>query len=202
MFDSNGAFTGYRGVGKQITERKRIEEIIKHRSLHDFLTGLPNRALLQDRLARALTYAARYLHIVWVVFIDLDGFKNINDTLGHKAGDTVLKEMAKRLQFLIRESDTASRLGGDEFVLILQEEHLDGKEILRAVERIMKMVAQPMTVDGQQVLLGCSVGLAAFPADGTDANTLVEHADAAMYRAKQNGRNNFRFYDFSMGTTR
>jgi diguanylate cyclase (GGDEF)-like protein/PAS domain S-box-containing protein len=197
VFDSNGAFSGYRGVGKQITERKRIEEIVKHRSLHDILTGLPNRALLQDRLAQALTYAARYLHVVWVVFIDLDGFKNVNDTMGHKAGDAVLKEIAKRLQILIRESDTASRLGGDEFVLILQE-HLGGKDIQGAVERIMKIVAQPQTVDGQEVLLGCSVGLAAYPSDGTDAGTLIEHADAAMYCAKQNGRNNFQFYDVSM----
>ncbi|HWZ47657.1 MAG TPA: diguanylate cyclase [Herbaspirillum sp.] len=197
VFDANGKFSGYRGVGKQITERKRIEEIIKHRSLHDVLTGLPNRALLQDRLAQALTYAARYSHIIWVVFIDLDGFKHINDTMGHKAGDMVLKEIALRLQSLIRESDTASRLGGDEFVLILQD-HMDFEEIQGAIERIMKMVSQPMTVDEQQVCLGCSIGLAAYPADGTDANTLVEHADAAMYRAKQNGRNNFQFYDPSV----
>jgi diguanylate cyclase (GGDEF)-like protein/PAS domain S-box-containing protein len=197
LFDANGTFTGYRGIGKQITERKLVQEIIKHRSLHDILTGLPNRALLQDRLAQALTYAARYSHVVWIVFIDLDGFKNINDTLGHKAGDIVLKEIAKRLQSLIRESDTASRLGGDEFVLILQE-HVDGKDIQRAVERIMTMLAQPLMVDGQQVCLGCSVGLAAYPSDGMDVNTLVEHADAAMYCAKQNGRNNFQFYDSSM----
>jgi diguanylate cyclase (GGDEF)-like protein/PAS domain S-box-containing protein len=196
LYDANGRFTGYRGVGRHITERKRIEEIIKHRSLHDILTGLPNRALLQDRLTQALTYAARYAHTVWVVFIDLDGFKRINDTLGHKAGDTVLKEIAQRLQSLIRESDTASRLGGDEFVLVLQE-HLDGNEISGAVERIMTVVAQPLTVEGQQVFLGCSVGLAAYPNDGTDANILVERADAAMYLAKQNGRNNFQFYSFS-----
>jgi diguanylate cyclase (GGDEF)-like protein/PAS domain S-box-containing protein len=197
LFDINGRFTGYRGVGTNITERKRIEEIVKHRSLHDILTGLPNRALLQDRLAHALTYATRYSHIVWVVFIDLDRFKYINDTLGHKAGDTVLNVTAKRLQSLTRESDTVARLGGDEFVLVLLD-CSNGTEISSTVERIMKTVAQPLMVEGQEVFIGCSVGVAAYPLDGGDADTLVEHADAAMYRAKLSGRNNFQFYNLSM----
>lgn len=193
QFDLQGVFTGYHGVGKDITERKQIEERIKHLSLHDVLTGLPNRALLQDRLKQALTYAARYSRIVWVLFMDLDEFKGINDTFGHKAGDKVLSAMARRLKSAIRESDTVARLGGDEFVMVLAE-HVNGSDISSAVERIMREMSRPLTVNGTEVYLGCSIGVATFPKDGTDANTLIECADAAMYQAKQSGRNNVQYY--------
>ena len=193
LSDPDGRFAGYRGIGKDITERKQTEERIKHLSLHDVLTGLPNRTLLQDRLTQALAYAARYQHAVWVVFIDLDGFKLINDTLGHKMGDLVLAVVAQRLQSAMRESDTVARLGGDEFILVLPE-HPDGQSISNVVQRIMGKVAEPLLLQGQEVFIGCSVGVAAYPHDGADANTLVDHADAAMYRAKQSGRNNFQFY--------
>ncbi|MGS0742791.1 diguanylate cyclase domain-containing protein [Glaciimonas sp. GG7] len=194
QFDEHGTFTGYHGVGKDITERKEIDERIKHLSLHDVLTGLPNRALLQDRLHQALTYADRYSHAVWVLFIDLDNFKEVNDTFGHKAGDKVLSSVAKRLQSAVRESDTVARLGGDEFLLVLAE-RTNGKEILTAVERVMKRMAVPLTVNGTEILLGCSIGVATYPKDGADANTLIECADTAMYWAKQSGRNNVRFYE-------
>lgn len=197
LFDPDGRFIGYRGVGKNITERKRIEEHIRHLSLHDTLTGLPNRSLLLDRLAQAMTYATRHLHMVWVLFIDLDGFKKVNDTLGHKAGDVVLNVTAKRLQSAVRDSDTVARLGGDEFVLILPE-RLEGSEIDGAVARIMEKVAEPIMIEGQEVMIACCIGVAAYPLDGKEAEILIEHADVAMYRAKQNGRNDVQFYNLSM----
>ncbi|PUA20212.1 diguanylate cyclase domain-containing protein [Glaciimonas sp. PCH181] len=193
QFDLQDVFTGYHGIGKDITERKQNEERIRHLSLHDVLTGLPNRALLQDRLKQALTYAARYSRIVWVLFMDLDEFKGINDTFGHKAGDKVLSTMARRLKAAIRESDTVARLGGDEFVMVLAE-HVNGSDISSAVERIMKEMSRPLTVNGTEVYIGSSIGVATFPKDGTDANTLIECADAAMYQAKQSGRNNVQYY--------
>lgn len=194
QFDVHGKFVGYHGTGKDITERRKIEESVKHLSLHDVLTGLPNRALLHDRLAQALTYAARYTHAVWVLFIDLDDFKCINDTLGHKAGDKVLSLVARRLQSAVRESDTVARLGGDEFVLVLAE-HTHGEEILSAVERIMKKLRPPLIIDDKEIILACSVGISSYPRDAIDADALVDCADVAMYRAKQRGRNNIQFYE-------
>jgi diguanylate cyclase (GGDEF)-like protein/PAS domain S-box-containing protein len=193
IFDESGVFSGYRGVGKDITERKEIEQHIKHLSLHDGLTGLPSRALLNDRLTQALTYADRYGHAVWVGFIDLDAFKPINDTFGHSAGDIVLQVVAKRLQNSIRDSDTVARLGGDEFVIVLAEnlEHDEPREIWA---RLMQSVAMPISIDGRDVILGCSVGVAAYPADGATAAGLIQAADAAMYRAKREGSNNLRYY--------
>ena len=200
QFDALGTFTGYHGTGKDITERRKIEESIKHLSLHDVLTGLPNRALLHDRLAQALTYAARYTHAVWVLFIDLDDFKGVNDTLGHKAGDKVLNLIAKRLQSAVRESDTVARLGGDEFVLVLAE-HTHGEEISSAIERIMKKLRPPLIIDGKEIILGCSIGISSYPRDAIDADTLVDCADVAMYRAKQRGRNNIQFYELEAKET-
>lgn len=195
QFDVHGTFTGYHGMGKDITERRKIEESIKHLSLHDVLTGLPNRTLLHDRLAQALTYAARYTHAVWVLFIDLDDFKCVNDTFGHKAGDKVLNLVAKRLQSAVRESDTVARLGGDEFVLVLAE-HTHGEEISSAIERIMKKLSPPLIIDEKEITLGCSIGISSYPRDATDADALVDCADVAMYRAKQRGRNNIQFYEY------
>lgn len=200
QFDAWGEFTGYQGTGKDISERKRIEESIKHLSLHDVLTGLPNRALLHDRLAQALTYAARYTHAVWIVFIDLDDFKIVNDTLGHKAGDKVLSLIAKRLQSAVRESDTVARLGGDEFVLVLAE-HTHGDEILGAIERIMKKLRPPLMIGQEEITVGCSIGISSYPRDGIDADALVDCADVAMYRAKQQGRNNIQFYEIQAKET-
>lgn len=192
-YTQNGTFGGYRGVGRDITERKQIEHRIKHLSLHDGLTGLANRALLHDRLTRAMAYADRYAHEVSVGFLDLDAFKPINDLLGHRAGDTVLQVVAQRLQSSIRESDTVARLGGDEFVVVLPEDRERG-EAAKFWARLMQSIASPIVIDGHSVTLGCSVGVASYPADGATAATLIENADSAMYSAKQCGRNNLKYY--------
>lgn len=192
-YDQKGAFGGYRGVGKDITERKEIEQRIKYLSLHDGLTGLANRTLLHDRLTQAMAYADRYAHEVSVGFIDLDAFKPINDLLGHRAGDTVLQIIAERLQSSIRESDTVARLGGDEFVIVLPE-NLERGEKSKFWARLMQLIASPIEVDGETVALGCSVGVASYPLDGKSAAELIENADAAMYSAKQSGSNNLKYY--------
>ncbi len=197
LIDPNGTFKGYRGTAKNITDRKQTEERIRHMALHDPLTGLPNRALLADRLSQAISYSSRYNHLLWVLFLDLDRFKFINDSLGHKAGDRLLNIISKRLQSTIRETDTIARLGGDEFVLVLPE-RLDENLTTYIVQRIMNAVAQPLVLEGQEFFLSCSIGVAVYPIDGSNAETLVEHADVAMYRAKKSGRNNFQFYTQAM----
>ena len=176
-----------------ITATKRYEAELEYQANRDVLTGLANRNLLRDRLGQAIAYASRYGHAVWVVFIDLDRFKFVNDTLGHRAGDALLNKVAERLLASVRGTDTVARLSGDDFVLILperREEHLS----LRAVQRILQTVAEPMSIEGHQFYPTCSAGVAAFPADGEDGDTLVKHAEIAMYRAKESGRNNTQFY--------
>lgn len=197
LMDANGNFKGYRGTAKNITDRKQAEERIRHMALHDVLTGLPNRALLEDRLGQAISYSSRYNHVLWVLFLDLDRFKFINDSLGHKAGDRLLNIISKRLQSTIRETDTIARLGGDEFVLVLPE-RADENLSTYIVQRVMNAVSQPLMLEGQEFFLSCSIGVAVYPIDGSDAETLVEHADVAMYRAKKSGRNNFQFYTHAM----
>ena len=177
--------------------RRKYARQLEYHAGHDILTGLPNRALLQDRLNQAIAYAARYCYPVWVLFLDLDRFKYVNDSLGHKAGDQVLKVISARLQAAVREADTVARLGGDEFVLILPE-RIDERLATGVVQRIMDSVAQALTVDGHEFFLGCSTGVAVYPNDGEDPETLIKNADIAMYRAKEIGRNNFQFYTAAM----
>ena len=197
LFDTGGTFTGYRGIGKDITERKETEAKIQHMALHDGLTGLANRPFLRDRLIQAIAHANRQGHAIWVVFIDLDRFKFINDSLGHKAGDLLLQTISERLKLALRADDTVARLGGDEFVLVLPDISEEGLTI-SIVQRVLEAVAVPMILEGQQVVISCSIGIAAYPGDGTTEEELIEHADMAMYRAKQSGRNNFQFYTPAM----
>ncbi len=180
-------------VLRDISERKRLETQILYQATHDPLTGLPNRSLLHDRLSHAIAYAARYNHPVWVVLLDVDRFKAVNDLLGHKAGDMVLNAIAERLQAAMRETDTVARLGGDEFVLVLPGPG-DGDLSNSTMQRIVEAVARPLTVEGKEFFLTCSMGVALYPNDGTDPEMLVEHADIAMYRAKEIGRNNYQFF--------
>ena len=177
--------------------RRQYAQQLEYHAGHDILTGLPNRALLQDRLNQAIAYASRYCYSVWVLFLDLDRFKFVNDSLGHKAGDIVLKTVAARLQASVRETDTVARLGGDEFVLVLPE-RIDETLATAVVQRIMDAVAEPLVVEGHEFFLGCSIGVAAYPPDGEDPETLIKNADIAMYRAKESGRNNFQFYTAAM----
>lgn len=177
--------------------RRKYAQQLEYHAGHDILTGLPNRALLHDRLNQAIAYASRHCYPVWVLFMDLDRFKFVNDSLGHNAGDLVLKSISARLQAIMREADTVARLGGDEFVLVLPE-RIDERLATVVVQRIMEAVAQPLVVDGHEFVLGCSIGVAVYPADGDDPDTLIKNADIAMYRAKETGRNNFQFYTAEM----
>jgi diguanylate cyclase (GGDEF)-like protein/PAS domain S-box-containing protein len=197
VFDEHGLFRGYRGTGSDITARKITEQRVHHVAQHDVLTGLPNRSLLQDRLGQAVAYATRSGHPVWVMLIDLDRFKFVNDSMGHKAGDVLLMTVAARLRSSLRDSDTVARLSGDEFVVILSE-HADQPLSSDIVQRVMDSVAQPVMLGTKEFFVTCSIGVAAYPSDGTPADSLIEHADIAMYRAKKLGRNNFQFYTPAM----
>ncbi|WP_081933610.1 bifunctional diguanylate cyclase/phosphodiesterase [Massilia sp. 9096] len=196
-FAEDGVFAGYRGTGSDITARKMTEQRVHHVAQHDALTGLPNRSLLQDRLCQAVAYAGRSGHPVWVMLIDLDRFKFVNDSMGHKAGDVLLMTVAARLRASLRDSDTVARLSGDEFVAILSG-HADQPLTTEIVQRVMDSVAQPVMLGAKEFFVTCSIGVAAYPSDGTPADSLIEHADIAMYRAKKLGRNNFQFYTPAM----
>jgi diguanylate cyclase (GGDEF)-like protein/PAS domain S-box-containing protein len=176
-----------------VTEKKRYEEELEYSGTHDGLTGLVNRKVLRDRLQQAIAVAGRVRRAVWVVFIDLDRFKFVNDSLGHRAGDEYLRAIATRLSAAVRAGDTVARLGGDEFMLVLAE-GAGGQLNSSVLERIMGAVAQPVCIDSQEFFLGCSAGVASYPEDGADPDSLIEFADLAMYRAKERGRNNFQFY--------
>jgi len=197
LFDEQGVFAGYRGTGTDITARKATEQRIHHIAQHDVLTGLPNRSLLQDRLGQAVAFSARSGRPVWVMLLDLDRFKYVNDSMGHKAGDVLLMTVAARLRGALRETDTVARLSGDEFVILLTEHE---GEALQAdvVQRLMDAVAQPVMLGSKEFFVTCSIGVAVCPHDGAVADGLIEHADIAMYRAKQLGRNNFQFYTPAM----
>ena len=197
VFDDDGQFTGYYGTGTDITARKLTEQRIHHIAQHDVLTGLPNRSLLQDRLGQAVAYSVRTGHKVWVMLLDLDRFKFVNDSMGHKAGDVLLMTIAARLRSALRDTDTVARLSGDEFVVILTE-HDDECLNPDIVQRLMDSVAQPVMLGNKEFFVTSSIGVAVYPDDGAGADGLIEHADIAMYRAKKVGRNNFQFYTPAM----
>ena len=197
IFDELGHFLGYRGTGSDITERKQAEQRVHHVAQHDALTGLPNRSLLQDRLGQAVAYAHRTALPVWVMLIDLDRFKFVNDSMGHKAGDVLLMTIAARLRTALRDADTVARLSGDEFVVILSE-HPGEPLTAEIVQRMMDAVARPVMLGTHEFFVTCSVGVAVYPNQAAAPDTLIEHADIAMYRAKKLGRNNFQFYTPAM----
>jgi len=180
-----------------ITDTKRYQAELEFRANRDTLTGLANRSLLQDRLHQAIAYAERYGHTAWLLFLNLDRFKFVNDTLGHHAGDDVLKCVADRLQQAVRETDTVARLSADEFALILPE-RADEQLATPILHRIMQTIARPVVIDGYEFVLGCSIGIAICPSDGNQSGALIKHAAIAMYRAKEAGRNNFQFYTAAM----
>lgn len=181
----------------EVNERKQIEERIHHMAYHDSLTGLPNRALLTDRLQRAMLAAERTQRSLAIMFIDLDRFKTINDTLGHLTGDRLLREVAGRLVQSVRASDTVSRLGGDEFVVLVPD-LLEGQEAGLVAQKIIEMLAAPIPVEGRDLHISPSIGICIYPHDGDDVETLMRHADTAMYHAKDNGRNNYQFFTSQM----
>lgn len=188
---------GVVAIVRDISERKNLEMQVQYQATHDTLTGLANRHLLDDRLNAAIAQAARFGHPVWVAFVDLDRFKLVNDSLGHKAGDLVLRTIADRLRSTLRDTDTISRLGGDEFVLILPGLGEGGLDT-PLLQRVMDVVAQPILIEDKEFFLGCSIGVSVYPGDADTASLLIERADIAMYRAKETGRNNFQFFTEEM----
>jgi diguanylate cyclase (GGDEF)-like protein/PAS domain S-box-containing protein len=185
------------GTARDITERKVAQERVQYLAYYDDLTGLPNRTLLQDRLAKALAGARRHKQKIALLFLDLDRFKDINDSLGHSVGDLLLKGLAERLKRWAREQDTVARLSGDEFVLMLTHVK-DVPDVAVAAERLMDVITAEFVVQGHTLSVSCSVGISIFPEHGMDAETLIKNADAAMYCAKDNGRNSFRFFTADM----
>ena len=187
------------GTCTNISKRKAAEERAEWLATRDGLTGLPNRVLLHDRLEQAIVTAARQGTGFAFMFIDLDRFKHVNDSLGHQAGDALLKGVAARLQECVRASDTVARLGGDEFSVILENLRDVDDEGARAVaQKMIASMATPFLIEGQPITTSCSVGISVYPADGRDSATLMKNADVAMYYAKEKGRNNFQFFSAEM----
>jgi diguanylate cyclase (GGDEF)-like protein len=183
-------------IGIAISAQEREDRLLVQ-AQYDNLTGLPNRILLQDRLRQAMEYSDRSSDPFWVAFIDLDRFKFINDTLGHKIGDTFLIEISRRLQQAIRDTDTVARFGGDEFILILQGQ-MDADLRISVLHRLIQAVSTTVTIEGNEILTTCSVGVSVYPADGSSPDILLRNADIAMYRAKELGRNNLQFFTQAM----
>ncbi|HAV35626.1 MAG TPA: signaling protein, partial [Massilia sp.] len=181
--------------------RKLAEERIFHMAHHDELTGLPNRNLMHDRIDQAIRNAARNGEGVALAFVDLDGFKLVNDGLGHKAGDELLKVVSRRMGACLRRNDTLARFGGDEFVILLPDQGTDPTALAPLLEKIRVAVTEPVQVAGQAVQVSCSMGVVMYPRDGMDASALLMNADAAMYRAKDLGSNNFQFYAREMNAS-
>ncbi len=175
-------------------ERKLAEDQIQFMATHDALTGLPNRVLLKERLTRALQLAQRHDRWATVAFVDLDNFKYVNDSLGHGAGDQLLRSIAGRMIACLRATDTVVRIGGDEFVVIFCDQSKDVEGVVATVRKLQSAIAEPIAIEGRRLSVTSSVGAATFPNDGQDADTLLVNADTAMYRAKNEGRDNFQFY--------
>lgn len=184
---------------RDVSERKHFETKIVHQATHDALTGLPNRILFHDVLTHAMAHTLRTEKLLVVMFLDLDGFKNINDTLGHAYGDILLKEIALRLKAQLRKADMVARQSGDEFTILLQD--LSDVQVVNQIsEKILAAVAEPVIEDGHEMHVTASMGITVFPFDDTDIEYLLRNADTAMYRAKEAGRNNFQFYTAAMNT--
>jgi diguanylate cyclase (GGDEF)-like protein/PAS domain S-box-containing protein len=188
----NGEVIGLVGVATNITDKKAHEQRVQYEAYHDVLTSLPNRRLFIDRLTVALALAHRHAHSLAVMFIDVDRFKRINDTLGHPVGDRLLVEVAARLQLIVRSGDTMARVGGDEFMLLAPDIH-DPSDATRLAIKILESFEQPFEFDAHELFVTASIGVALHPGDGTDPETLIKNADLAMYRAKDLGRNRYEF---------
>jgi diguanylate cyclase (GGDEF)-like protein/PAS domain S-box-containing protein len=193
----HAAFMGTYGVARDVTERKQAEELIYHQAYHDPLTDLPNRILFKDRLGLAMIHAKRKSSELAVMFIDLDRFKLVNDTLGHVKGDDLLQQVATRLKECLRESDTLARLGGDEFTVVLPDLRNPGDAHITAA-KVLERLHRPFDLDGHEVHISASIGIAMYPRDGESIDELLRNADIAMYQVKEQGKNGSMFYDASM----
>ncbi len=208
FFDEDGELLGYRGMDMDITAQKTLElhleskvaertKDLAHQAHHDSLTSLPNRLLFNDRLELAIEKASRKQNKIALLFIDLDHFKEINDSLGHGVGDKVLKEVALRLSHILREEDTLARLGGDEFTVILENLNL-GQDASLLASKIIKALTAPLEIEEHTLYVSSSIGISLYPDDGLSAQNLLKFSDAAMYKAKDEGRNNFQYYSAEM----
>ena len=190
-------FVGTYGTARDISERKEAEQVINFQAYHDLLTHLPNRALLKDRLSLAITQAQRNKRRLAVMFLDLDRFKIVNDTLGHTMGDRLLKAVANRLQGCLRGGDTLSRFGGDEFTLLLPEVRTRDDVVVIA-SKILDKLAAPFVIDGHELFVGASIGIAMYPEAGDSVEALIQSADIAMYHVKGRGKNGYQFFSDDM----
>jgi diguanylate cyclase (GGDEF)-like protein len=197
ILDDHGRRTGQRGTGRDVTDRKTAEARISYLATRDPLTELPNRVLFNDRLEQGIVAARRTGQSLALMFIDLDRFKYINDSLGHQVGDLLLKEVAVRMLGCIRKGDTLSRLGGDEFVVTL-EGLQQAEDAAQVAAKIIKALARPFEIAGHTLNTSCSIGISIFPLDAEDDRTLMKNADTAMYHAKEKGRNNYQFFSSEM----
>lgn len=193
-------YLGTYGVARDITERKVAEETINFQAYHDLLTKLPNRALLRDRLSLAISQAKREDEMLAVMFLDLDRFKNINDSLGHMIGDELLQQVSKRLKRCIREGDTLARFGGDEFTLLLPKINDDRNDAVIIAQKITEALKEAFIIDKHELYVSASIGISMYPNDGSNMDTLIKNADIAMYHVKGNGKNNYQFYSDDMNT--
>jgi diguanylate cyclase (GGDEF)-like protein/PAS domain S-box-containing protein len=192
-YTADGVFAGFIGTAMDVTARRTAQAEVHHLAYHDALTGVPNRRLLLDRLRQALAQAERRGHALAVLYADLDHFKTINDTLGHAAGDALLRQAVVRLHECLRDEDTVARVGGDEFLIVLPS-LTSGDAAVPVAQKILAALAAPFLVAEREVRITVSLGIGVYPRDGADPETLIRNADAALYRAKQAGRNAYRFY--------
>ncbi|MHB1676347.1 MAG: EAL domain-containing protein [Sulfuriferula sp.] len=193
-------YLGTYGVAKDITERKKADELILYQAYHDLLTGLANRKLFNDHLELAIAQARRYKYMLALMFLDLDRFKRVNDTLGHVVGDLLLIEVAIRLKKCLREGDTLARQGGDEFTLLLS--HIDNQEsAVSAAEKIINVFGEPFYINGHELYVPMSIGIALYPENGDNIDALIKNADIAMYDSKAKGRNRYQLYTPSMNVS-
>jgi diguanylate cyclase (GGDEF)-like protein len=188
-----GDFLGTYGVARDISARKQAEATITFQAYHDLLTGLPNRSLFKDRLGQAMVHAKRHGQTMATLFLDMDHFKVVNDTLGHLVGDGLLQALAQRLRGCLREGDTLSRIGGDEFMVLLP--HIRSRDNAAYIaQKIIASLKQPFNIEDNELYASMSIGIAIFPDDGDNIETLIKHADIAMYHAKDHGRNDYKFF--------
>ena len=199
--DESGRVISILSLAQDVSSRIQAEERLQYMATHDGLTGLPNTVLLNDRLAAALARARRAFGRVAVMFLDLDHFKDVNDTLGHRVGDALLQELARRIRGALRESDVLARISGDEFVIVLEDLPDEGSP-QHVARKILDEVRRPFQIEAHEIHVSGSLGLALYPDDGADGDALLKNADAAMYHAKEMGRNSFRLFSSELAERR
>jgi diguanylate cyclase (GGDEF)-like protein/PAS domain S-box-containing protein len=197
LFDSEGTITNFIAIQHDITQRKRETEREHHLAYHDILTGLPNRGLFVEVQTKAISHARRTHHVLATLFLDLDGFKPVNDTYGHRMGDQLLIAVGERLRAAVRQEDTIARFGGDEFAILIPS--LNEASVVAALaQKLIDAISRPFVLRAQKINVKASIGISLYPSDGDDAETLLVNADKAMYRAKFRGGNVYEFYTSSV----